>query len=226
MTPEPQFRTLTAKQEGDGDLWVAHFGGLFNPVHMGHIAIGRRLLEEYSFDRVVYVPGSRHYPKPDLASEPDRLALLQMSVSGEPRFEVCDYELGKDDWTEPLETLQYLKSRYEHRAESARIFTVRGDDWLPQMMTWTELAEHEGLYEFLIVPRLRPDLRGVSISREQMALVRRMSHVMESPKLFDVSSSLVRELLREGLTRGLPVPVGVLEQIRHRGLYGTDSGGT
>lgn len=224
MTHGISFRTLTAKTKGDDRLWIAHFGGLFNPVHVGHVAIGRRLLDEYSFDRVVYVPGSGHYPKPDLAPEADRLALLRMSIAGEPRFEVCEYELGKDDWTEPLETLLFLKSRYEQTAESARIFTLRGDDWLTHMMTWTELAEHEGLYEFIIVPRVAPDLRDISISREHIDLVRRMSHVMESPIHFDVSSSLVRELLGEGVTRGLPVPIGVFEQIQRRGLYGTDSG--
>lgn len=224
MTHGLSFRTLTAKPDGDRRLWIAHFGGLFNPVHTGHVAIGRRLLEEYSFDRVVYVPGSSHYPKPDLAPEADRLALLQRSIAREPRFEVCEYELGKENWTEPLETLLYLRSQYEQTAEGARIFTVRGDDWLTQMMTWTELAEHEGLYEFIIVPRVSPDLRGVLIRREQAALLRRMCHLMESPKPFDVSSSLVRERLRDGFTRGLPVPAGVLEQIRRRGLYGTDSG--
>jgi nicotinate-nucleotide adenylyltransferase len=224
MTHGLSLRTLTAKPAGDNRLWIAHFGGLFNPVHTGHLAIGRRLLEGYSFDRVIYVPGSRHYPKPDLAPEADRLALLQMSIAGESRFEACEYELGKDDWTEPIETLLYLKSRYEQTAGSARIFTVRGDDWLSQMMTWTELAEHEGLYEFIIVPRAAPDLRDVSIGCEHAALVRRMSHVMELPSPLDVSSSVVREHIREGFTRGLPVPVGVFEQIRRRGLYGADSG--
>jgi nicotinate-nucleotide adenylyltransferase len=223
MTPRPPLRTLTAKPEGDDRLWVAHFGGLFNPVHVGHVGIGRRLLDQYSFDRVVYVPGSVHYPKPDLAPEADRLALLRMSTADEPRFEVSDYELGKDDWTEPFETLLHLKAHYERGPASARIFTIRGDDWLPQMMTWTELADHEGLYEFIIVPRVYPDLRNVSASLEQKDLVSRMSYVMESPEPFDVSSALVRDLLARGTTDELPVPSGVLEQIRRRGLYGTSA---
>lgn len=190
---------------------------------MGHVGIGRRLLDQYAFDRVVYVPGSGHYPKPDLAPEPDRLALLQMSTAGEPRFEVCDYELGKDDWTEPFETLLHLKSHYEQGPAGARIFTVRGDDWLPQMMTWTELADHEGVYEFIIVPRVGPDLQSVSTNREQMDLVSRMSHVMESPEPFDVSSARVRDLVMRGATDELPVPGGVFEQIRRWGLYGTSA---
>lgn len=224
MTHEVPLRALTKKQERDESLWIAHFGGLFNPVHVGHIAIGRCLLEEYSFDRVVYVPGSSHYPKPGLAAEAARLTLLQTSIAGESRFEACEYELGKNDWTEPFETLMYLKDRYTHEAESVRMFTVRGDDWLPKMLTWTELAEHEGLYEFVIVPRINPSLQGISASPEQIDLVSRMSLLMESQKPLEVSSSLVRERLQKGVTRGLPVPAGTLDQIQCQGLYGMNSG--
>ena len=224
MTHDVPLRALTKKQEGDKSLWIAHFGGLFNPVHVGHIAIGRRLLDEYSFDRVVYVPGSSHYPKSDLAAEVARLALLQTAIAGEPRFEACEYELGKNDWTEPFETLMYLKDRYTQETESVRMFTVRGDDWLPQMMTWTELAEHEGLYEFVIVPRLNPSLQGISANPEQIDLVTRMSHLMESQKPLEVSSSLVRERLQKGAIRGLPIPAGTLDQIQRQGLYGVNSG--
>jgi nicotinate-nucleotide adenylyltransferase len=221
MTPGLPFRALTAKPEDDDCLWVAHFGGLFNPVHVGHIGIGQRLLDQYAFDRVVYVPGSGRYPKADLAPEADRLALLQVSTAGQPRFEVCDYELGKDDWTDPFETLLHLKSHYEQGSGAARIFTVRGDDWLPQMMTWTELADHEGIYEFIIIPRVRPNLQGVPTSRQHTDVVMRMSHVMELPEPFDVSSSLVRQLVTRGAIGELPVPDGVLPQIQRRGLYGT-----
>jgi nicotinate-nucleotide adenylyltransferase len=214
-------RPLTEKQEGDESLWVAHFGGSFNPVHIGHIAIGHSLIDEYSFDRVVYVPASSHNPKPSLATEAARLALLQTAIAEEPRFEACEYELGKDDWTEPFETLMHLKDRYTQETESVRLFTVRGDDYLPQMMTWTdELAEHEGLYEFIIVPRIRPSLEGISASPEQIDLVSRMSYLMESQEPLEVSSSLVRERIQEGTTSGLPIPAVTLDQIQRQGLYG------
>lgn len=225
MSHELPLRALTEKQEGDESLWVAHFGGSFNPVHVGHIAIGRSLLDKYSFDRIVYVPVSSHNPKPGLATEAARLALLQTAIVGEPRFEACEYELGKDDWTEPFETLMHLKDRYAQEAESVHLFTVRGDDYLPQMMTWTdELAEHEGLYEFIIVPRIRPSLDRISASPEQIDLVSRMSHLMEAQEPLEVSSTLVRERLQKGATHGLPVPAGTLDQIQYHGLYGMNSG--
>lgn len=224
MKEEFTLRALPEKQESDNSLWIAHFGGSFNPVHDGHIAIGRSLLDKYSFDRVVYVPNSSHYPKPDLAAEADRLALLQAAIAGESRFEACEYELGKSDWTEPFETIMYLKDRYMQEAGRVRVFTVRGDDWLPQMMTWSdEITEHEGLYEFIIYPRENLRLQDVTASPEQINLVCRMSHLMESQELHGVSSSLVRERLRNGATDELPVPAGTLDLIKHLGLYGINN---
>jgi nicotinate-nucleotide adenylyltransferase len=220
VTHEIPLRPLTEKPDEDPSLWIAHFGGSFNPVHVGHIAIGRNLLDGYSFDRVVYVPTSGHNPKPGLASEAARLALLQTAIAGEPRFEACEYELGKDEWTEPIDTLMHLKDRYAQDEESVRLFTVRGDDYLPQMLTWTdEIAEHEGLYEFIIVPRIRPSLEGIPASPEQIDVISRMSYLMDSQEPLDVSSTHVRERLQEGVTDGLPVPAGTLDQIQYKGLY-------
>jgi len=224
VTHDIPLRALCEKKDDDDSLWVAHFGGLFDPVHLGHMGIGKALLEKYSFDKVVYVPGSSHYPKPGLASEATRLALLQISIKNEPRFEVCDYELGKNDWTEPFETLMYLKDKYKQEAKNVRMFTIRGDDWLPNMMNWTsELVEHEGLYEFIIVPRINPHIKDVPVNSGTMNIVSRMSYLMESHEPLEVSSSLVRERLRNGDVSGIPVPASVLDEIQRQGLYGVDS---
>lgn len=220
MTHEIPLRALPEKIEGDNSLWVAHFGGSFNPVHNGHIDIGRTLLEKYSFDRVVYVPNSSRYPKPGLASEAVRFALLQMSIEDEPRFEACGYELGKNDWTEPFETIMHLKNKYKQEAEDVRMFTVRGDDWLPSMRDWTsELVEHEGQYEFAIVPRENSDSKVVTVDNGEMNIISRMSFLMEAQEPLDVSSSIVREKIERQEIDDLPVPLNVREEIGRRGLY-------
>lgn len=139
-------------------------------------------------------------------------------------FEACEFELNKDAWTEPIDTIMYLKERYEQEAESVRMFTIRGDDYLPQMLTWTdELSEHEGLYEFVIVPRLNPSLEGVSASPEQIDLVSRMSYLMTFQNPIEVSSSLVRDRLKQGIATETAIPVGAIDQINEQGLYGTNS---
>lgn len=224
MTGFP-LRALTPKPAQEHRLWVAHFGGLFNPIHDGHLAIGRQLIDRYLFDRVIYVPGSSHYPKADLAPEGHRLDLLKLSIRTEPRFEACDYELGKEDWTEPFETLQRIADRFTRSPHGARLFSVRGDDWLPQMLTWTELADHENLYEFIIVPRILPDVSQIAVTASHAAVVERMTHELRLPAPFTVSASDVRARLGARQTSGLPVPAGVLEEIERRALYQSDDGG-
>ncbi len=221
MNLETTLRALPKK--GDDDrLWVAHFGGLFNPVHLGHIDIGKALIEKYSFDKVVYVPGSGHYPKPGLAPEASRLRLLQLSVDGQPGLEVSDYELGKDNWTEPIETLEYLKNKYNQGAENVRLFTVRGEDWLPNMADWVdELAEHDGMYEFIIVPRKYDRSQDAPVNYKATDIVSRMSYLMELQAPREVSSSLVRERLRNGDATDRLVSAKVLKEILRLGLYGT-----
>lgn len=220
MNPETTLRALPKKGD-DGRLWVAHFGGLFNPVHLGHIDIGKALIEKYSFDKVVYVPGSDHYPKSGLAPEASRLRLLQLSVDGQPDLEVSDYELGKDNWTEPIETLEYLKNKYSQGTENVRLFTVRGEDWLPSMAEWVdELAEHEGMYEFIIVPRTYDRTQDAPVNYKATGIVSRMSCLMELQPPLEVSSSLVRERLQNGDAADKLVSAKVLEEIRRLGLYG------
>jgi nicotinate-nucleotide adenylyltransferase len=211
---------LMPKPEDDERLWIAHFGGSFNPVHAGHIAIGRTLLDECGFDRVVYVPTSGHYPKDGLAPERDRLALLRTAIAGERRFEACAYELGKDDWTEPVETIRFLKSRFEQHGDKVRIFTVRGGDWWQEMKRWQELEDHEGIYEFIVVPRAGAHVESMSTGDSPLAPLVCRSHVLPCRASVDVSSSLVRRLIGEGITNALPVPPGVDREIRRRGLYG------
>jgi nicotinate-nucleotide adenylyltransferase len=214
------FRALPAKPADDERLWIAHFGGSYNPVHTGHLAIARRLVDEFAFDRVVFVPTSSHYPKPGLAPEVDRLCLLERAVVGEPRFEASAIELGKETWTEPLDTIVHLKNRFEASSAGVRMFTVRGDDWLPLMLTWDELVDHEGLYEFIIVPRERPDLEAVAADPDQVALIQRLSLIMGGVEPFEVSSELVRQQIERGTTESPLVPPAVLQEIKRRGMYG------
>ena len=63
---------------------VGVFGGTFDPVHVGHLAIANAALEDLPLDRVIFVP-ARHSPlKNDgpVASARDRLAMLEASIAG------------------------------------------------------------------------------------------------------------------------------------------------
>jgi nicotinate-nucleotide adenylyltransferase len=76
---------------------VGVFGGTFDPVHVGHLAIANAALDELGLDRVHFVPAHRSPLKQvgPVASAEDRLAMLTAAVADEPRFRVSTIELDR-----------------------------------------------------------------------------------------------------------------------------------
>ncbi len=64
---------------------VGVFGGTFDPVHVGHLAIANAALDELGLDRVYFVPARRSPLKQDgpIASAEDRLAMLSAAIADE-----------------------------------------------------------------------------------------------------------------------------------------------
>src|SRR5258705_41869 len=77
---------------------VGVFGGTFDPVHVGHLAIALAALESVPLDRVLFVP-ARRSPLKDrdpLASEADRVAMVEAAIAGEPRFALSRVDLHRE----------------------------------------------------------------------------------------------------------------------------------
>ena len=199
---------------------IAHFGGSFNPVHDGHIALARRLVDDFGFERVVFCPNSRHYPKSGLAPEEDRLAMLEAAVADDPRLVVSAYELGRDDWTRTVETLRHLQKTLTTELGEVHLFSIRGDDWLHKMKKWKALDELGQLCTFLLVSRTGLELPELAESDDRVGKVMEHCVVMDAAGIPAISSTAIRHAILARAEGGLPVPAGVEEIIKNRGLYG------
>ena len=92
---------------------VGVFGGTFDPPHIGHLAIAHAALEELPLDRLLFVPARRSPLKEraPVASDADRLAMLEAAIGGEPRFGVSRVELERDGPSYTVETLERLRDQ-------------------------------------------------------------------------------------------------------------------
>src|SRR5205809_6365041 len=90
---------------------VGVFGGTFEPVHVGHLAIANAALDELGLDRVYFVPARRSQLKQDgpVASAEDRLAMLRSAPASEPRFKVSGVELDRKGPSFTVDTLDALR---------------------------------------------------------------------------------------------------------------------
>ena len=131
---------------------IAIYGGTFDPVHVGHAAVARTLLQLFGLDEVLFVPAYVAPHKRDRKVSPafDRHAMLALATQGEESFRVSTVELSAPEKPYTVETL----TRFcETLGETARLFFVMGADSWEEITTWREWERVLALTDQLVVTR-------------------------------------------------------------------------
>jgi nicotinate-nucleotide adenylyltransferase len=182
---------------------IGVFGGTFDPVHVGHLAIAQAALDAESLDRVVFVP-ARRSPLKDRgphASEDDRLAMLRAAVKDEPRFVVSRVELDRPEPSYTVDTLEAL-------AKDGELFLILGSDALADLAKWRSPERIRQLASLLVARRPgAPEPDAASGAR-----------TFDAPCL-DISSRELRARAARGQSLRYLVPDDVWRHIERRGLY-------
>ncbi len=179
------------------------FGGTFDPVHVGHLAIALAALESAKLDRMVFVP-ARRSPLKDRepsASAADRFAMLEAATRDEPRFAVSRIELDREGPSYTVDTLEEL------RAEG-QLFLILGSDALADLDRWRSPDRIRALATILVARRPgapEPDPRAGAAA-------------FDAPCL-DISSRELRARAARGLSLRYLVPDEVWRHIERRALY-------
>jgi len=207
---------------------IALYGGTFDPVHAGHIAVARELTRLLALDEVLFIPAhvAPHKRGRTVTPALQRYAMLALATQSEPRLCISAIEL--DEPTKPytVETLARMKSKF---GADVQLFFVMGADSWVDIKTWREwervleLTNHVVVtrpgYELStehVTPAIRErvvDLRGL----EQEAIAREID-TGEGTKIYvtdavlmDISATGIRALVSEGRIREaaqlLPLPV-------------------
>jgi nicotinate-nucleotide adenylyltransferase len=201
---------------------VLLFGGSFDPVHFGHLIVGRFVAEALGIERVVLMPGASppHKLERQLAPVAERLAMCRLAVEGDPQFEVSDWELGQSGPNYTLLTIRHFR---EFMPAQTRIYWLVGMDSLVELATWYRVGEL--VEECTIVTAARPGYDDPDLSRLRGALSEKQiealrGNIMESPRI-DISATDIRARVRAGGSIRYLVPDAVARHIAERGLYRT-----
>ena len=127
---------------------IGIFGGSFDPVHDGHLAVARRALEAASLDRLVFVPAADSPFKIGRMTAPaaERVALLRAATAGEPRFEVSTAEIDRGGVSYSVDTVEALRAAGPADAEW---FFVVGADNLATLANWHRARDLVRMCSFL-----------------------------------------------------------------------------
>jgi nicotinate-nucleotide adenylyltransferase len=140
---------------------IALFGGSFDPVHNGHLAVARAADRRFNFDEIHFIPASRppHKLKQHLAPFPHRFAMVSLACAEHPHFVPSLAEAGEDFSGAQLhysvDTVRYF--RHAYHGNSDRIFFMIGADAFLDIPMWKEYETLLGLCDFIVANR--PGLR-------------------------------------------------------------------
>ena len=135
------------------DARVGIFGGTFDPVHLGHLALARAALHDLALDHLFFLPAAQAPLRegPPAASAADRLELLRLALaeSSDPRLGLLDLEARVGGVHYTVDTLRHLHAAWPR----ARLFWLLGSDQFAQLDRWREPRELARLAEFAVLER-------------------------------------------------------------------------
>ena len=189
-------------------------GGTFDPLHIGHLHIAERALEQYSLDGILFIPtgAPAHKTQTCVSDAEERYAMLHEALADNSSFDASRIEIERGGTTYTIDTLRILKERYGDRAE---LFFIVGADMAADMKTWKNSEEVAGLITVLCARRLISD-------EEERALVQnnlKFDIRFIDSSLIDISSRELREWVRTGKSIRYLVPDTVYAYIIRHGLY-------
>ena len=105
---------------------IGIFGGTFDPIHNGHLAMAQIAHEKLSLDQVIFVPSylPPHKSSPNLAPAAQRLRMVRIAIRGNPHFRVSDFEVKKAGRSYTIDTLHHFKKKLKN---SKLLFILGGD---------------------------------------------------------------------------------------------------
>lgn len=191
------------------------FGGAFNPPHLGHLICAQEARCQLGLDRVTVMPMG-HAPHREIEPEPGadvRVELCRRAVAGSDWLEVSALEVERDGPSYTADTLALLRDR----DPDDELTLILGADQAAHLPAWHEPER------VLELARVAVAARG---GMEREAVLRRLHGLGDTglidffamPRI-DISSTLVRERLADGLPVRWLVPDPVAEAVAEHGLY-------
>jgi nicotinate-nucleotide adenylyltransferase len=208
------------------------FGGTFDPVHNGHLAVADAVREGMGLDAILFIPAAqpphkKNYPVSPFAA---RMAMLELAIAGRPDFLVTSIEAERPEPSYSVDTLRQLHALWKGEV---RLFFIIGLDAFVEIAGWKEYEELPRLADLVVLnrPSHSTEQMGRSIDRYYPAFrYRPREFFWQDPetgnrilpfriKPMAVSSTLVRQESSRGRRVEGLVPVAVARYISGHTLY-------
>ncbi len=204
------------------------YGGTFDPVHDGHLAVADAAAALFDTDVALLPSADPPHRAPPGASALQRAAMLDLAVAGHPRLQIDRRELQRAGPSYSVDTLREVRSQDDADAPLAWLL---GADAFRDLTAWHRWRELFKLAHLIVAVRpgyvlgtLVPELQAEVVSRwtHDLAALRRVPSGLllrlDLPPRHEAASNL-RQRIAAGSPWGNEVPPAVAAYIRAHRLY-------
>lgn len=196
---------------------IGVMGGTFDPIHVGHLMLAEWAIDAAGLDQVWFIPTGQSYMKADRQILPgsERLHMAELAVEGNDKLKCLDIEIVRGGYTYSYETMEQLKSLYPEE----QFYFIEGADCLYSMENWK--YPERLLSSCTILAAVRGDAALQELEIKKTELLKRFGGSIQlMPFLqMSISSTEIRERLKQGKSVRYMVPDKVLMYILEKGFY-------
>ena len=201
----------------DASNRIGILGGTFDPVHIGHISLARAAISEAQLEKLIVMPA---YIQPfkqgrRVTDDDHRLAMAKLAFEDVPGSEVSALEIDRMRVSYTFDTLSELKRQYPGKD----LFFITGTDAFIQVDRWYKGVDL--LEKFSFIVSVRPGYIEDELDKK-IKTYQDLYHtkvIKLAAQMPDISSTDIRESLKNGRTVSALVPESVERYIKDNGLY-------
>jgi nicotinate-nucleotide adenylyltransferase len=186
---------------------IGLYFGSFNPIHIGHLIIATYVINNTDFKKIWFVVSPQNPLKPSksLLNEYQRLHLVRLAIEDDYNLMACDVEfkLSKPSYT--IDTIIHLKEKYPQH----QFAIIMGSDSFQNIHKWKNYQKLIDDNKVIILKR-----PGFEINKIYPSLI-----ILNNTPLLEISSTTVRNMIKEGKSIRYLVPEKVRIEIESCGYF-------
>lgn len=207
---------------------IGLFGGTFDPVHIGHLRAAEEIRESFLLDRVYFIPAyiPPHKRRQGITDADIRLRMIKSAIRGNPYLRASEIELKREGVSYSIDTVRAFEKRFK------TLYFIIGIDAFSEIDTWHDYREIFHHTNFIIM--IRPSNGKTFIKdifpEDLKVKMKKMGNFsfqhVSGNKIYlhrvtqlDISSTGIRENVKNGKTTRYIVPQTVEKIISEKGLY-------
>ncbi len=192
-------------------------GGSFNPIHKGHIELGKYCMDSIRLNKIILIPtySPPHKSDSELESCEHRLKMCCLAAQNYPDFCVSNIEIQRGGKSYTYETLNSLKEIYSND----ELFLIMGADMFLTLDKWKNPKSIFKSSSVITIPRNNDDKRALDdFYASVLKPMGAKAYILEN-SVTQVSSTYIREhIWKDERIKDL-LDLNVFDYITNNNLY-------